>query len=155
MASTKVGSTSSTAERIGEGVRSASTKSSALSFQSPAATAKPGSPILAKPSARCSAIRKRTRLGPARRYRSRFKVLLPSLTVFFPALPMTRFEISPKTSGALSDDELAAIISGAKLTVVRCQPSKSWRTRFICARKSWHVDHRGEIRATERDSDVG
>ena len=23
-------------------------------------------------------------------------------------------------------------------------------TRFICARKSWHVDHRGEIRATEK-----
>ena len=22
-------------------------------------------------------------------------------------------------------------------------------TRFICARKSWHVDHRGEIRATK------
>lgn len=64
-----------------------------LLFPSPAATAKPGSPILAKPSARCSAIRKRTHLGPARRYRSKFKVLLPSLTVFFPALPMTRFSL--------------------------------------------------------------
>ena len=29
---------------------------------------------------------------------------------------------------------------------------KSSTTRFNCARKSWHVDHRGEIRATERDS---
>ena len=28
-------------------------------------------------------------------------------------------------------------------------------TRFICARKSWHVDHRGEIRAhRKRDSDA-
>ena len=29
------------------------------------------------------------------------------------------------------------------------------RTRFICARKSWHVDHRGRSRHRKRDSDVG
>ena len=26
---------------------------------------------------------------------------------------------------------------------------KSSATRFICARKSWHIDHRGDIRGAE------
>ena len=28
-------------------------------------------------------------------------------------------------------------------------------TRFICARKSWHVDHRGEIRASSAAAVTG
>ena len=68
----------------------------------------------------------------------------------------------------MTDDELAAIAGRAELTIVNqilsplsqklrhafarltsMSPNgilRMSKTRFICARKSWHVDHRGEIR---------
>ena len=50
----------------------------------------------------------------------------------------------------LSDNELAAIVAKANLTVQSAvhAPSDD-QARFICARKSRHVDHRGETRPTE------